>query len=75
MTRNDMRDEFLILLGRYYPGQVPTGLVDDLDDAASQYTAGQIEETCRGAYPWPPPSRRKGRWEAQEMQRREGAGA
>lgn len=58
MNRYELRDEFRILLGRYYPGQIPPGLVDDLDGAASQYTAGAIEEACR-PYPWPPRRRRE----------------
>ncbi len=58
MTRDEMRDEFRILLGRHYPRQGPQRLVDDLDDAASQYTAAQIEAACR-PYPWPPVRRRE----------------
>ena len=61
MTRDEMRAEFRILLGRHCQGPVPQRLIDDLADAASQYTATQIEAACR-PYPWPP-VRRRGRGE------------
>ena len=62
MTREEMRAEFRTLLTRHYQGPASQRLVDDLADAASQYTAAQIEAACR-PYPWPPPARRRGRGE------------
>ena len=58
MTRDELRAEFRIILARHYQGPVPQRLVDDLDDAASQYAATQIEAACR-PWPWPPARRRE----------------